>query len=73
MWAGCLNPRQAFKQAEAAVTNFKNSVLLSTVATLEQAGAFDAISDAANRMSLLQQLTELDEQAGARLTIRQLA
>jgi cob(I)alamin adenosyltransferase len=62
---GVSESEQAFKKAEAAVTNFKNSLLLSTVATLEQAGAIDAISDAANRMSLLQQLTELDEQARA--------
>ena len=62
---GVSESEQAFKKAEAAVLNFKNSLLLSTVATLEQAGAIDAISDAANRMSLLQQLTELDEQARA--------
>ena len=54
---GVSESEQAFKKAEAAVLNFKNSLLLSTVATLEQAGAIDAISDAANRMSLLQQLS----------------
>jgi hypothetical protein len=60
---GVSESEQAFKQAEAAVTNFKNALLQSTIATLDQAGAFDGLSDAANRMMLIQQLTELDAKA----------
>lgn len=57
---GVSETEEAFKKAESAATNFKNALLLSTVATLEQAGAFDQLSNAATRMSLVQQITELD-------------
>jgi len=65
---GVSETEQSMKQAAAAVTNFKDSLLLSTTATLEQAGAFDALSNAATRMSLIQEITELDhalQEAGA--------
>jgi hypothetical protein len=35
---GLSESEQAFKQAEAAVTNFKNAVLESTIATLVASG-----------------------------------
>ena len=60
---GVSEAEQAFKQAETAVTNYKNALLLTTTATLDQAGAFDAMSNAASRMTLIQQLTELDAKA----------
>lgn len=41
---GVSEAEQAFKQAEAAVTNYKNALLLSITATLEQAGAFEKLS-----------------------------
>ena len=48
---GVSEAEQAFKQAEAAVTNYKNSLLLSITATLDQAGAFDALQAAAQGLS----------------------
>ena len=41
---GVSESEQAFKQAEAAVVNFKNAVLESTIATLAQVGAFESLS-----------------------------
>jgi hypothetical protein len=48
---GVSEAEQAFKKAEAAATNFKNSVLESIVVTLDQAGAFEALSKAATDIS----------------------
>jgi hypothetical protein len=49
---GVSESEQAFKQAEAAVTNFKNAVLESTIATLSQAGAFESLAATANNIQL---------------------
>jgi hypothetical protein len=49
---GVSESEQAFKQAEAAVTNFKNAVLESTIATLSQAGAFESLAATANSIQL---------------------
>ena len=49
---GVSEAEQAFKQAEAAVTNFKNAVLESTIATLSQAGAFEGLAATANSIQL---------------------
>jgi hypothetical protein len=49
---GVSEAEQAFKQAEAAVTNFKNAVLESTIATLSQAGAFESLAATANSIQL---------------------
>ena len=59
----CIRDRDGLYNAEG-VANVEavNKALYEQV---EAAGAFDGLSDAANRMSLLQQLTELDEQARA--------
>jgi hypothetical protein len=48
---GVSDAEAAFKRAEAAATNFKNSVLESIVVTLDQAGAFEALSKAATDIS----------------------
>lgn len=42
---------ESMMRAAAAVDNFKNSLLSSITATLEQAGAFDALSNAAAELS----------------------
>jgi hypothetical protein len=49
---GVSESEQAFKQAEAAVTNFKNAILESTIATLSQAGAFESLAATANSIQL---------------------
>jgi hypothetical protein len=49
---GVSEAEQAFKQAEAAVTNFKNAILESTIATLAQAGAFESLAATANSIQL---------------------
>jgi hypothetical protein len=49
---GVSESEQAFKQAEAAVVNFKNAVLESTIATLSQAGAFESLAATANSIQL---------------------
>jgi hypothetical protein len=49
---GVSESEQAFKQAEAAVTNFKNAVLESTIATLSQAGAFESLAATASSIQL---------------------
>ena len=49
---GVSEAEQAFKQAEAAVVNFKNAVLESTIATLSQAGAFESLAATANSIQL---------------------
>jgi hypothetical protein len=49
---GLSESEQAFKQAEAAVTNFKNAILESTIATLSQAGAFESLAATANSIQL---------------------
>jgi hypothetical protein len=49
---GLSESEQAFKQAEAAVVNFKNAVLESTIATLAQAGAFESLAATANSIQL---------------------
>jgi len=49
---GVSEAEQAFKQAEAAVTNYKDALLGSIISTLDQAGAFDALSLAASNMVL---------------------
>jgi hypothetical protein len=49
---GVSESEQAFKQAEAAVTNFKNAILESTIATLAQAGAFESLAATANSIQL---------------------
>jgi hypothetical protein len=49
---GVSEVEQAFKQAEAAVTNFKNAILESTIATLSQAGAFESLAATANSIQL---------------------
>jgi hypothetical protein len=49
---GVSESEQAFKQAEAAVVNFKNAVLESTIATLSQAGAFESLAATANNIQL---------------------
>lgn len=60
---GVSEAEQSFKKAEAAVKNYKDSLLLSVTATFDQAGAFDALSAAAERLnfgvSLAAQLDEL--------------
>jgi hypothetical protein len=48
---GVSETEKAFKQAEVAITNYKNSILASTTATLAQAGAFTALSNAAKELS----------------------
>jgi len=48
---GVSESEQSFKQAEAAVINYKNALLESVVVTLEQAGAFEALSNAAAELS----------------------
>lgn len=48
---GVSDAEQSFKRAEAAVTNFKNAVLESITTTLDQAGAFEALSKAAVDLS----------------------
>jgi len=59
---GVSEAEQSFKQAEAAVTNFKNSLLLSITATLDQAGAFDALKNAAEGLSNFANFTtKIDE------------
>ena len=49
---GVSETEQALKQAEAAMTNFKNSTLQTTVAILDQAGAFSALRGAAENLSV---------------------
>jgi hypothetical protein len=49
---GVSEAEQAFKQAEAAVTNLKNALLESTIATLDQAGAFESLAATANSIQL---------------------
>ncbi len=41
---GVSEAEESLKKATAAVTNFKNELLLSITATLDQAGAFDALN-----------------------------
>ena len=41
---GVSDAEASFKKAEAAVTNYKNAILGSVIATLDQAGAFDAMA-----------------------------
>jgi len=48
---GVSDAEQSFKRAEAAVTNFKTAVLESITTTLDQAGAFEALSKAAVDLS----------------------
>lgn len=48
---GVSDAEASFKKAEAAVTNYKNAILGSVIATLDQAGAFDAMSSAAANMT----------------------
>jgi len=48
---GVSDAEQSFKQAEAAIKNYKDSLLLSVTATLDQAGAFDALGAAAARLN----------------------
>jgi len=45
---GVSESEQAFKQAEAAVVNFKNAILESTIATLAQVGAFEDMAATAS-------------------------
>ena len=59
---GVSESEQAFKQAEAAVTNFKNAVLESTVALLAQNGAFE---DMAATASSIQLATDFRAEIGA--------
>ena len=47
---GVSDAEASFKQAEAAVTNYKNALLLSITATLDQAGAFDLMAEAAKNI-----------------------
>ena len=49
---GVSETEQAFKQAEAAVTNFKNAVLEGTIALLDQAGVFEDLAATANSIQL---------------------
>jgi hypothetical protein len=49
---GVSESEQAFKQAEAAVVNFKNAALESIIATLSQAGAFESLAATANSIQL---------------------
>ena len=49
---GISEAEQSFKQATTAVTNYKDALLGSIISTLDQAGAFDALSLAASNMAL---------------------
>jgi hypothetical protein len=49
---GVSESEQAFKQAEAAVVNFKNAALESIIATLSQAGAFESLAATASSIQL---------------------
>ena len=49
---GVSEAEQSLKQATAAVTNFKNAILESTIATLSQAGAFEELAATANNIQL---------------------
>ena len=49
---GISEAEQSFKQATTAVTNYKDALLGSIISTLDQAGAFDALSLAASNMVL---------------------
>lgn len=48
---GVSDAEAAFKRAETAVANFKNAVLENITVTLDQAGAFEALSNAAADLS----------------------
>lgn len=56
---GVSESEEAFKKAEAAVANFKNSLIESVVVTLQQAGAFDALAAAADGLNLRGQLIDM--------------
>ena len=59
---GVSDAEQSFKRAEAAVTNFKNAVLESITTTLDQAGAFEALSKAAEGLTTFTNFTSQIEE-----------
>jgi hypothetical protein len=61
---GVSDAEQSFKRAEAAVTNFKNALLESITATLDQAGAFEKMSQVAQDMSEWTEIRSLAIEAG---------
>jgi len=59
---GVSESEQAFKQATAAVTNFKDNLAQAAISALDAAGGVDALTNAATRLSLIQQISEISHQ-----------
>lgn len=55
--AGLSEAEQSFKMAEAAARNYKDSLLQSIAATLEQAGAFDLLRASAEKLNAFNLVT----------------